>query len=334
MRSFLFVLWIMGVQSFCFLKMSDPSFRPERVLFQSFIETFQKTYTVDSEEGNKKFGHFCTNVERIQKHNRETRGYKLGMNQFTDESLVTLEKKLLVCDFTNTTTTGFRHAVSFTSLPDPPPRVDWVGRGKVSRIKNQGSCGSCWAFSTVGAIESMLRIRHQSAIDLSEQQLVDCSSSNHACNGGLMDRAINDINTFGGLMPEKDHPYTGKKNTCRVDYLKTVPQTKNLRYDFVRPHDVTEMKQRLVAHGPLCSAVEVDPLHFLFYKEGIYDLEKQNHRLNHAVLLTGYTDDHETPYWRIKNSWGTTWGEDGFMRLAIRGKEGVAGLHLYNLYLE
>lgn len=340
MHFFLWPLVVLGAQAFR-LQMSDSSSaRPERMLFKKFIETYQKSYPIDSSEGEKKFAYFCSNVERIQRHNRETSSYKLAINQFADESVATLEKKLLVCDFPLVPPVapdeggGFRHGQTAVTAPVPPPRIDWRQRGKVSRVKNQGSCGSCWAFSTVGAIESMLRIRHEQSTDLSEQQLVDCSSSNHGCNGGLMDRAVNDINIFGGLMPEELYPYGQKKGTCRIDYVKTVPHTSNLHYNFVRPMDVQEMKHRLAKHGPLCSAVEVDPLHFLFYKEGIYDLEKQQHRLNHAVLLTSYDEDPAAPFWRIKNSWGTTWGEDGYMRLAIRGSEGVAGLHLYNLYLK
>jgi len=303
-----------------------------RTLFHDFVETYQKSYLPDTPEGEKKYQQFCSNLERIQKHNQETKGYKLDVNQFADQSLVHLEKKLLVCNFTFPIPLQEPLGTDSTTTNLTTTRIDWTEKGMVSRVKNQGSCGSCWAFSTVGAIESKLRTRHNLFLDLSEQQVVDCSFSNHGCQGGLMDRAIHDIHIMGGIMSEKDYPYTVNKGTCRIDYLKTVPQTKNIRYHFVRPYDIEGMKEKLVSHGPLCTAVEVDPLHFLFYKEGIYNLEKKNHRLNHAVLLTGF--DHGV--WKIKNSWGTTWGEDGYMRMAMTkdGGEGVAGVHLYNMYLD
>ena len=309
--------------------------------FHRFLETYQKTYLPGTAEGEKKYQQFCSNLELIQRTNRETKGYKLDINQFADQSLYQLEQNLLVCNFSTTpfppTTVLGNPAPPTLNLTTSATDIDWTEKGMVSRVKNQGSCGSCWAFSTVGAIESMLRIHHGLSTDLSDQQVVDCSSSNHGCQGGLMDRAVQDMTIMGGIMPEADYPYTAQKATCHVDYRKTVPQTRNLRHGFVRPYDIDGMKEKLVSHGPLCTAVEVDPLHFLFYKEGVYDREKKNHHLNHAVLLTGFEDhDQKTPVWRIKNSWGTMWGEEGYMTMAMTkdGGEGVAGVHLYNMYLE
>ena len=328
----LLCLFVMGGVNGFFLRMSDSSFRSERRLFQTFLDTYQKPYTASTSEGEKRFQHFCTNVDHIRNHNHQSKSYKLDINQFADESLFQLQRNLLVCQFPTL------HASGLTSTPtlsSPPSHVDWTKQEKVSRVKNQGSCGSCWAFSTVGALESRLRIKYNTTVDLSEQQLVDCSSSNHGCQGGLMSKAIQDIRLMGGLMAEKDYPYVAKKNGCRIDYTKKVAYTDNMDYRFVRPMDAQELKQQLHSNGPLCSAVEVDPLHFLFYKEGIYDLQKKNHQLNPAVLLTAYQENAETPFWTIKNSWGTSWGEQGYMRMAMTdtGSEGVAGLYLYNIYL-
>ena len=247
--------------------------------FHRFLETYQKTYLPGTAEGEKKYQQFCSNLELIQRTNRETKGYKLDINQFADQSLYQLEQNLLVCNFSTTpfppTTVLGNPAPPTLNLTTSATDIDWTEKGMVSRVKNQGSCGSCWAFSTVGAIESMLRIHHGLSTDLSDQQVVDCSSSNHGCQGGLMDRAVQDMTIMGGIMPEADYPYTAQKATCHVDYRKTVPQTRNLRHGFVRPYDIDGMKEKLVSHGPLCTAVEVDPLHFLFYKEGVYDREKK-----------------------------------------------------------
>jgi C1A family cysteine protease len=217
-----------------------------------------------------------------------------------------------------------------------PNQIDWNEKKKVSRVKNQAKCGSCWAFSATGALESMLRIKHNKNIDLSEQQLLDCSFSNHGCHGGLMDLAFQDINTLGGIESSESYPYLGEKKQCRVDYRRQVPQIGFIDYDYIEPLNTFDMKQKLVHHGPFCSAVEVSSMDFMFYKEGIYDVtSKKNHDLNHAVLLTGYSERKgDIPHWHLKNSWGKDWGEDGFMRIAMRDGEGVCGINIYGVYLK
>lgn len=308
---------------------------PSKHMFHKFIHTYQKPYTIDGVEGQKRFQNFVANVKRINEFNENhDSGFSLGVNQFADENPKVLKERMLTCEFVpRVTEKKFSYPTVFNQKADA---FDWEKQKKISRVKNQGSCGSCWAFSTTGAVEAMLQIRHNKSVVLSEQQLIDCSTSNGGCNGGLMSNAIDDINIMGGLYEEKDKPYTGRKNKCTLNYKKLVPETSYLEYSFIPPHDVPEIKYRLIHDGPLCSAVEVDPFHFVFYKEGIYDEKpKQHHRPDHAVLLVGFNETHTTPYWRIKNSWGTTWGENGYMRLRMDDEgEGVAGLHLYNMYLK
>lgn len=320
-----------------FMFMKTP--QQQRVVqFEEFLHRFQKSYTLQSTEGQEKFKNFIHAIEKIESVNSHTSNYKLAVNQFADESIQTLEQKLLVCNFQ--TPVHFRNAPgsrSNTSEPVLPRRIDYAEKGLISRVKNQGKCGSCWAFSTTGALESMLRIRHGTFIDLSEQQLIDCSGSNRGCNGGLMDRAFDDINLMGGLLKEEDYPYAAVKGKCSLNYKKVVPGTSFIEYDFFEPYNIRDMKEKLSSFGPVCSAVEVDPIDFIFYKEGIFDKKKNKHRLNHAVLLVGYnTEEGHLPFWRIKNSWGESWGEEGYMRLAIEsdGGEGIAGLHLYGVYMK
>lgn len=325
------------VQSFL-IRMSAT---PDKAQFHAFMEKFNKPYSPESGEANKRFHHFLKNVRYIHESNAHQKKYRLGVNQFADEDFSTLHTQMFRYHFPiQRKPKKSIHALSSRPVHEHlPDSWDWHQLGKVSRVKNQGKCGSCWAFSTTGLLESRLRIRHNNTVELSEQQLLDCSFSNHACQGGLMHRAIDDINMMGGIQTADSYPYTGEKNKCHLNYHQHVPEIGFLDYQFTEPYDIEDMKQKLVQYGPLCSAVEVDSMDFLFYQEGIYDKDKSSHRLNHAVLLTGFQhsqDKKKDPYWIIKNSWGSEWGEQGFMRIALRegDGEGVCGVHLYGLYLQ
>lgn len=334
MRRFIFLGFALFMPRVAgYIRMISPD--AQRARFEEFIHTNKKAYGIDSKEGQKRFHHFCATSDMIRRANQQLSSFKLGINQFADEDSVVLQRQLLSNHFS--ISTPIHRVTSHKPEDKLPTEINYVSTGKVSRVKNQGKCGSCWAFSTTGAVESRLRLLFNRSDHLSEQHLLDCSASNHGCDGGLMDRALDDINLMGGMYTEEDYPYLGQKDSCRLDYKKIVEGTRLLQYDFSRPCDVEDMKRKLVAHGPLCSAVEVDPLYFVFYQEGIFDREKPSHRLNHAVLLVGYDQSETDPkshHWLIKNSWGESWGEKGYMRVALRGHgEGAAGIHLYGLYL-
>lgn len=179
--------------------------------------------------------------------------------------------------------------------------IDWIAAGKVSRVKNQGSCGSCWAFSATGSLESAVLIASGDTTTFSEQDLVDCSRSygNMGCNGGWMDSAFQYIQT-SGIATDSDYPYTARDGSCKATTRKQKVT------GFV---DVPGCDNLLNALSARPISVAVDASTWSPYRSGV--MSNCGTAINHGVLLVGVTDD----YWKIKNSWGTSWGETGLIRL-------------------
>jgi KDEL-tailed cysteine endopeptidase len=217
----------------------------------------------------------------------------------------------------------------------PPKEVDWRARGAVAGVKNQLMCGSCWAFSTTGAVEGINAIVTGEVTALSEQELVDCDTSkDHGCHGGLMDFAFDFIVANGGIDTEASYPYTGEEGTCdagrRDRHVVTIDG-----FEDVPPNDEAALLQA-VANQPVSVAIEADQRAFQLYAGGVFD-EECGTALNHGVLVVGYGSfanrTHHTPYWLIKNSWGPEWGHGGYIRLRRGvGGEGQCGLAMQASY--
>jgi len=233
-----------------------------------------------------------------------------------------------ITEFADMTTDEFTNKILMKSLPNvdterisvggPVPNgVDWRTQGVVSPIKNQGSCGSCWAFSTTGALESAWKRKHGNMPNYSEQQLVDCCGAKgyqcQGCNGAWPEWALNFINAYG-INTESGYPYTGRLGSC------TNPSgTKILAspgFKMLAAGDTGSLK---TAVGSEPVSICVDATNWSLYKSGVFNNCKN--ALNHAVLLVGYEDNGT---WIVKNSWGTTWGENGFIRLATGNTCGIA----------
>lgn len=201
------------------------------------------------------------------------------------------------------------------SLPD---YINWVQLGAVTPVKNQGSCGSCWAFSTTGALEGAKFVKTGELVALSEQNLLDCDHEDLACSGGLMDNAFKFDEKSGGLCSEADYPYKAKKNFKCNTNCTDVPGSIVKTFIDVPPADEKALLSA-IAMQPISIAIEAATMSFQFYKSGVITDTKcgSNGSVDHGVLAVGYGTDIDTqvPYFIVKNSWGAEWGDAGYVKI-------------------
>jgi len=284
-------------------------------VFSTFKADFQKLYADASEEA-KRFEIFAENVNVIRDHNinkAATEGYTMGINQFTD---YTREEYRALLGYNATAKKANPIAVLDTT--NLATSVDWTTKGAVTPVKNQQQCGSCWAFSTTGALEGALAIKNKKLVSISEQELVDCAGSfgNQGCNGGLMDDGFKFIQAKGDSL-EATYAYTAATGTCNA--------AKETAADGVKASVITAIKDvtpqscadmmAAVAIGPVSVAIEADQTGFQHYSSGVFS-GTCGTALDHGVLVVGYGTDGSSEYWKVKNSWGATWGDAGYIRMA------------------
>jgi len=292
-------------------------------LFFDHMQNFKLTFS-NGKEFIRRLEIFAKNVDAIDAHNLDkAQTYKLGLNQFAH---LTFEEFLDEVNIGGTHPPNLRRKPAdflHSSPSNPaslPASIDWVEQERVTEVKNQGSCGSCWAFSTVAAIEAAYAIKNnvKADLDLSEQQLVSCDNVDLGCNGGWMDDAFTWVKGNGGLTSESNYGYTsgttGKTGTCSTGYTNvagSAPQS----YTDVQTGSVTAL-QSAVAQQPVSIAIQANQLSFQFYSSGVLT-GRCGQNLDHGVLLVGYGTDAATgvDFWKVKNSWGTTWGESGYIRI-------------------
>jgi len=224
-------------------------------------------------------------------------------------------------DLTNEEYKQFFLGTKFTSTESqimsdataPPASWDWTKKGAVTPIKNQGQCGSCWSFSTTGSTEGCHQISTQKLVGLSEQNLVDCSGSygNEGCNCGLMTQAMQYIIANGGIDTENSYPYTAEDGTCSYNAANSGATLKS----FVNVQTGSESDLQVkVQMGPTSVAIDASQSSFQFYSGGVYNEPNcSTSQLDHGVLAVGWGTDSSTPYWIVKNSWGTSWGMNGYI---------------------
>lgn len=276
-------------------------------------------YTSD-EEYEHRLAIFAENLAKVNHVNSQGLSYELELNRFADLTFYEFKQLYLIEDPQNcSATTGGNYHNSGKKLPSA---IDWRDKGVVTPVKNQGSCGSCWTFSTTGCVEAHHAIVNSQLISLSEQQLVDCAQAfnNHGCEGGLPSQAFEYIYYNGGIESEKDYPYTGKDGSCHFNKSKvaaTVSGVVNISKG--AEGDIVDAVGTV---GPVSIAFDVTA-HFQLYKKGVYTglfCHQTASHVNHAVLAVGYnTTESGQPYWIVKNSWGSEWGMDGYFWIE-RGK--------------
>jgi len=196
---------------------------------------------------------------------------------------------------------------------DLPDNFDWRDKGAVAEVKDQGQCGSCWAFCSVVAMEGAYFLEHSELISLSEEQIVDCDSNDHGCSGGWPTNAFAYVQECGGLMSEEDYPYTAPPaGECQFDASKAKMQVKDI--ETFPGQSESQMMSAVQQYGPL--AIALDASKFDFYSGGIMNGDGcYAGSPDHGVAVVGWGVEDGTSYWIVKNSWGADWGEDGYVRI-------------------
>lgn len=285
--------------------------------FKTWMAQHNRVYNM--KEYYERLEIFTENKKRIDKHNEGNHTFTMALNQFSDMTFNEFRKSFLWSEPQNCSATKGNYLNSRGPYPDS---IDWRKKGNyVTDVKNQKSCGSCWTFSTTGCLESVTAIATGKLVPLSEQQLVDCAQdfNNHGCEGGLPSQAFEYILFNKGLMTEDDYPYTAIDGICV--YKPELAAAFVNEVMNITAYDEMEMVDAVATRNPVSFAFEVTS-DFMSYEQGVYtstECHDTQDKVNHAVLAVGYGQENGTPYWIVKNSWGSGWGMDGYF-LIERGK--------------
>lgn len=301
--------------------------------WESFKSEHSKAYNSEIEE-KFRMKIYMDNKHKIAKHNsnygKNHVSYKLMMNKYGD---------MLHHEFVNIMN-GFNKSINHVDKPlftgamfiEPanvkiPESVDWRDAGAVTPVKDQGQCGSCWSFSATGGLEGQHFRATGSLVSLSEQNLIDCSEKygNKGCMGGSITAAYQYVKQNHGIDKENTYPYEAENDKCR--YNPKNSGASDVGYINIPENDEESLKKAVATIGPISVAIDSSHETFQFYSDGIYyESECSSEDLDHAVLVVGYgTDENGDDYWLVKNSWGTTWGDKGYIKMA-RNKNNNCGI--------
>ena len=287
--------------------------------FMDFVKRHNKIY--DSPTFlEERFAIYRDNMEYASQINSLGNNYTLGETFFADMTLSEFQNYFLKTPIQSNKCAQF--SPSGSSLPDS---IDWRDQQKVTPVKDQGQCGSCWSFSATGAMEGAWAISTNKLVSLSEQQLVDCSAGiqygNHGCNCGLMDGAFQ-YAIDNGMCTEDAYPYQAVGGSCQscdvvvsVSGCQDVPQKNQLA-----------LKEAVALKGPVSVAIEADTRTFQLYTSGVLTSSACGTNLDHGVLVVGYGTENSIEYWLVKNSWGTSWGDQGYVKIERSDSTKDAGI--------
>jgi len=296
--------------------------------FNEFLEKFHKKYE-SFEELGARFEIFRDNLRIINEHNSQVgNNYTLGVNHFSDLTLSEFKERYTGSFTDHILTNPIIASGCDMFVPHEimvPDSIDWRTKNAVTPVKDQGQCGSCWSFSATGAMEGAWSIANHELISLSEQQLVDCSKKygNMGCNGGLMDNAFTYV-MDNGICSEESYPYTAVGGAC--ESCKKVVSLYGCQD--VPPNNQVALKEA-VSMRPVSVAIEADTRTFQMYSSGVITGNSCGTNLDHGVLIVGYGIENGIKYWLVKNSWSSSWGDKGYVKIArseSTNDEGVCGI--------
>ena len=279
--------------------------------FESFLNKYHKNYSFVSEYSYR-YSIFKNNYIFIQEHNNNiNKTFTLGINNFAD--LTNYEFNKYKGYFERYSNKNIKNSKLHNMTNNTPGAIDWRADNLVTGVKDQGQCGSCWAFSAVGVIEGIHAKETSNLVSLSEQQLVDCSEGNYGCDGGWPNLAMQNVINRGGIDTEKSYPYDAIGETC--SYNKSNVGANISHIVNITKDNTTELLNAIGNVGPISVAIDASDPTFQFYSGGIYTSNMcSQDALDHAVLAIGYgKTKNGTKYYIIKNSWGTHWGNAGFI---------------------
>ncbi|CAG2166090.1 unnamed protein product [Oppiella nova] len=318
--------------------LTQPHIESEWIAFKKQFRDSNEYYERSADEEVKRRQVFEDNYRRIVRHNEETDNglhtYRLGVNQFSDWTDREYQQWLNRPKPKANQTLYVNTEHHFSKPPVPLPNsVDWRDKHVVTPVKNQANCGGCWVFSTVASLEGQLALKTGKLLSLSEQNILDCDSEYGCESGGFVEHAFDTIAREGGIESESQYPFRNDDDK-RCTFKKSKSVASIGKYSTITPGSESSLEHAVATVGPIAVYIDSDAPGFMSYSSGLYSSAKCKTDYNdllHSVAVVGYGTAGGHDYWLIKNSWDTTWGERGYMRLA-RNKGNMCGVATFGAW--